>query len=147
MSDTTNENDPFLTEAYDELDTWEQQQGEDFAEVQKILTGAAGRTKTTTIRFGNKRVDFEHVAAFTLEIRGEMTEAGLASADLSLSLVERNRPLYNVLAKICTKAPWNDWHAWMRVDVDTGETQTTYRKIVETVVGSEEGIARFRAGR
>lgn len=140
----TDETDTFTEEAFDELDAWEEEQGEDFAEVRKILTGAAGRTKITSIRFGNQRVDFEHVAAFTLGLRGEMTEAGLASADLSLSLVERNRPLYKVLAKICTKAPWNDWHAWMKIDKDTGETLSTYQKIVDTVLGTEKKIAGFR---
>jgi len=62
----TDENDTFAEEAFDELDAWEQEQGEDFAEVQKILTGAAGRTKTTTLRLGNQKVEIQHVAAFTL---------------------------------------------------------------------------------
>jgi hypothetical protein len=120
-------------DAFDELDAWEQQQGEDFAEVQKLLTGAAGRTKTTTLKFGNERVEIRHLAAFPLELRGEMALIATAPIDPYASPAEQNRPLYEVLAKICTEKPWNAWQVWLKIDVETGETPSIFEKILKNV--------------
>jgi predicted metalloendopeptidase len=120
-------------EAFAELDAWEQQQGEDFAEVQKVLTGAAGRTKTTTLKFGNERVEIRHLAAFPLELRGEMAKIATTPTDPEASPAEQNRPLYEVLAKICTEKPWNDWRVWLKIDVETGETPNVFEQILKNV--------------
>lgn len=120
-------------EVFAELDAWQQQQGEDFAEVQKVLIGAAGRTKTTVLQFGKARVEIRHLAAFPLKLRGEMAQIATARTDPEASPAEQHRPLYEVLAKICTEKPWNAWQVWLKIDVETGETPSIFEQILKNV--------------
>jgi hypothetical protein len=113
-------------------------------EAMKAMIAVPANTDSVVFEFGGLKI--KHHRFLTKRLRQMMKMSQNAVKNAADPLAEQDAVVYQLLAEMCTEAPWTDPEAWRYVDlrIDDGRVYTIFFSLVMKMGGDEETLKDFR---
>lgn len=122
-------------------------EGQDRADNEEIrgLISQIGQ-KTITVTYENTK--FRILATVPREIKELAFDLKRRKSELEeeedITLDELFEPTYQILAKLCLDAPWNNPDTWRQVEIATGGADTILEFFLESIANLNKKVKKFR---
>ena len=110
----------------------------------KAMIAVPENTDSVVYEFGGLKI--RHHRFLTKRLRQMMKLSQNAVRTAEDPLAEQDTVVYQLLAEMCTEAPWTDPEAWRYVDLrfNDGRVYTIFFSLVMKMGGDEETLKDFR---
>jgi hypothetical protein len=110
----------------------------------KAMIAVPDNTEAIYFEFGGLKIRHRRFLTKRLRQMMKMSQASVKVSDDPLA--EQDTVVYQLLAEMCTEAPWTEPEAWRYVDLKTndGRIYTIFFSLVMKMGGDEETLKDFR---